>query len=112
MHAVRTLLDLADLHYTSGEQGLRYLPFGARAGILVAARVYREIGVVLRRRDGDCWLSRARVGATAKAAITLGALGGTTGLRPREVEGMTHGLSLGLLQPASVARPMEAGLGN
>jgi phytoene synthase len=112
VHAVRTLLDLADRHYTSGEQGLRYLPFGARAGILVAARVYRKIGVVLRRRDGDCWSSRARVGATAKAAITLGALGGTTGLRPREVEGMTHGLSLGLLQPASVARPMEAGLGN
>jgi hypothetical protein len=60
VHAVRTLLDLADRHHTSGEQGLRYLPCGARAGILVAARVYRKIGVVLRRRDGDCGLVRSR----------------------------------------------------
>lgn len=112
VHAVRTLLDIADRHYASGERGLHHLPAGARAGILVAARVYREIGVVLRQRDGDCWSSRARVGAAAKAAITLGALRATAGLLPCEVEGMTHGLSLQLMQHSSTARPVEAGLGN
>ena len=46
--ALRTLLDAADRHYASGEQGLRYLQAGARTGILVAARTYRGIGTVLR----------------------------------------------------------------
>ena len=112
VHAVRTLLNLADRHYASGEQGLHHLPAGARAGILVAARVYREIGVVLRQRDGDCWSSRAHVGAAAKAAITLRALRGTARLQRRAVEGMTHGLSLHGLHQASTAWTLEAGLGN
>ncbi len=111
VHAMSTLLDLADRHYASGEQGLHHLPAGARAGILVAARVYREIGVVLRLRDFDCWSSRARVGVAAKAAITLGALRGTAGLRRLSGEGMTHGLSLRARQPAGIAWPMGADLG-
>ena len=76
-HALCTLLDLADRFYASGEKGLRYLPAGARTGILVAARVYRGIGVVLRQRDYDCWTSRAMVGNGGKAVITLRALAGT-----------------------------------
>lgn len=112
VHAMSTLLDLADRHYISGEQGLRYLPAGARAGILVAARVYREIGVVLRLRDFDCWSSRARVGAATKAAITLGALRGRAGLRRLSVAGMTHGLSLRSLQHSSTPWPMGADRGN
>ena len=77
VHAIEALLTLADRYYASGEQGLRYLPPGARSGILVAARVYREIGVVLRQRGGDCWTSRASVSTAAKAGITFRALGGT-----------------------------------
>ena len=70
LHTIRALLDLADQYYSSAEHGMHYLPPGARAGIRVAARVYQEIGVVLRQRGGDCWTSRATVGTTAKAAIT------------------------------------------
>ena len=70
-HALRVLLEAADRHYASGEQGLRYLPAGARAGILVAARVYRGIGTVLREREFDCWSSRAKVSTAGKLAITL-----------------------------------------
>ena len=80
-HALCTLLDLADRFYASGEQGLRYLPAGARTGILVTARVYRGIGTVLREREYDCWSSRAMVGIGGKAAITLRALAGTLGTR-------------------------------
>jgi 15-cis-phytoene synthase len=94
MHAIHTLLDVAERHYASGEQGLRYLPARARAGILVAARVYREIGVVLRRREYDCWSSRAHVGTGAKAAITMSALSGTAALLRRPAEDMTHGQTL------------------
>ena len=77
--ALRLLLDTADHHYARGEQGLRYLPVGAGTGILVAARTYRAIGTVLRRREFDCWSSRAHVGSARKAAITLGALAATAG---------------------------------
>ena len=80
-HALCTLLDLADRFYASGELGLRFLPAGARTGILVAARVYRGIGLVLREREYDCWSSRAMVGNGGKVAITLGALAGTLGAR-------------------------------
>ena len=112
VHAVRTLLDLADRHYASREQGLRHLPAGARAGILVAARMYREIGAVLRQRDFDCWSSRARVGTATKAVITLGALRRTAGLRRGFVAGMTHGQSLRALRPVSAAWPLGTDLGN
>lgn len=72
--ALRMLLDTADRYYASGEQGLRYLPAGARTGILVAARAYRGIGTVLRERGFDCWSSRAAVSAAGKVVITLRAL--------------------------------------
>ena len=94
VQAVHTLLALADRHYASGEQGLHHLPAAARAGILVAARVYQEIGVVLRQRDGDCWSSRATVGTAAKAAVTLRALGGTASPQRHKENGATHGPSL------------------
>ncbi|MDZ7589649.1 MAG: phytoene/squalene synthase family protein [Rubrivivax sp.] len=111
MHAMRTLLDVADRHYASGEQGLRYLPAGARAGILVAARVYREIGVVLRRREFDCWSARARVGTAAKAAIALSAFSGTAAPRRRPAEALTHGQTLHRQQRAGPTWAMGADLG-
>jgi phytoene synthase len=74
VNAVATLLDLADGYYARGEAGLAYLPGGARFGILVAARLYRAIGGVLRRRECDCWTSRARVGTLSKVAVTVRAL--------------------------------------
>jgi phytoene synthase len=49
--AVRRLLDLADEHYKIGYEGLGYLPVKVRPAIRVAAAVYREIGVQIRRRD-------------------------------------------------------------
>lgn len=76
-HALHVLLEAADRHYASGEQGLRYLPSGARTGILVAARVYRGIGTVLRKREFDCWSSRAKVSTPGKLAISLRALAAT-----------------------------------
>lgn len=72
--AVAELLELADKYYASGEQGLAYLPAGARAGILVAARVYREIGVKLRRRDYDFWSERVCVPSGRKLMVTASAL--------------------------------------
>jgi len=90
IQALRTLLDLADRHYASGVQGLVCLPARARTGILVAAELYRGIGVILRRREYDCWSSRAMVGTTGKAAITLRVFAETVG-RPWSGNVRDHG---------------------
>ncbi len=51
--AVRRVLDLADQHYRRSEAGLRFLPWRSRAAIRAAARLYEEIGVVVRARGPD-----------------------------------------------------------
>jgi phytoene synthase len=71
---VASLLEKAECYYRSGEQGLAYLPVGARSGILVAARVYRGIGTALKRRHYHYWPQRIVVSNTIKAAITAHAL--------------------------------------
>ncbi|MDH4390935.1 MAG: phytoene/squalene synthase family protein [Aquabacterium sp.] len=116
VQAVHALLALADHHYARGEQGLHHLPVAARAGILVAARIYQEIGVVLRQRQGDCWSSRAMVGSAAKAAITRGALsalGGTRQQLQTAVVGTAPRLSWRLARTdAGAARATEGGHGD
>jgi phytoene synthase len=53
---------------------LPFLPVRARAGILVAGRVYRAIGHRLAARDFAYWDGRAFVPDWRKATITLTAL--------------------------------------
>jgi len=69
--AVATLLDLADDYYESGEKGLSYLPFRARLAILVAARLYREIGQKLRRQGCEYWHHRIVVSKAKKFMLTI-----------------------------------------
>ncbi len=75
--ATARLLALADAYYASGHAGLAYLPLRARAGVLVAARVYRHIGSVLRQRRCEAVARRAVVSDTVKLGISLWALLGT-----------------------------------
>ncbi len=79
--SVVSLLEQADDFYQSGELGLPYLPFRARCGILVAARVYRAIGGQLRQRNCNYWHGRVRVTDWEKAMISACALM-TLPLRP------------------------------
>ena len=64
------LLGIADQYYRSGEMGMSYLPAGARAGILTAARVYREIGTGLKRRQHQFWQGRVVVSPVRKVFVT------------------------------------------
>ena len=73
-NAVGVLLTTAEGYYRSGENGLHYLPSGARAGILVAARLYRAIGRQLGRSGCDYWTRRTVVSAPAKLGLTVHAL--------------------------------------
>lgn len=72
--AVARLLALAETYYASGEAGLPFLPVRARAGILVAGRVYRAIGHRLAAAEHAYWAGRAFVPDWRKATITLSAL--------------------------------------
>ncbi len=71
---VLDLLELADHHYDSADLGMRFIPWPSRLAILVASRVYRGIGVVLRVRGGDVTEGRAVVPGWAKVGWTLVAL--------------------------------------
>jgi phytoene synthase len=73
--AVGEVLDLADVHYASGEEGLAFLPPRAHLSILVAARVYREIGHELRRRQLRAWEGRTVVSLPRKLSTAARALG-------------------------------------
>jgi phytoene synthase len=75
-HCLKTLLTLADQYYKSGEAGLHYLPLNARTAILVAGRVYREIGQVLKARDFAYWEGRAFVTPRVKLSRTATAIVG------------------------------------
>jgi phytoene synthase len=62
-------LALAEPYYASGLAGLVYLPPESRRGILIAAKVYREIGEELRRQGPHRTADRVAVPAWRKAAL-------------------------------------------
>lgn len=67
---VLDLLALADRHYASADLGMRFIPWRSRLAILIASRVYRAIGLVLRRRGGDPMRGRAVVPTLTKLGWT------------------------------------------
>jgi phytoene synthase len=71
---VLDLLALADRHYASADAGSVYIPWPSRLAILVAARLYRAIGQVLRARGGDALRGRAVVPKILKLGWTAVAL--------------------------------------
>lgn len=72
---VDDLLVDADRFYASADRGMRFIPWRARLAIRVASRVYRAIGVKLRRRGSDPWGGRTFVPWPGKVRWTLAALG-------------------------------------
>ena len=84
-------LALAEPYYASGIAGLVYLPSESRRGILVAARVYREIGEELRRRGPHRKEDRVVVPAWRKATLVAGVIVGGS---PWPNESPTHDIAL------------------
>ncbi len=108
--AVARLLAVAEVYYASGEAGLPFLPVRARAGILVAGRVYRAIGHRLAAAEHAYWQGRAFVPDWRKATITLTALTtqplrGAFWSRPTSHHGQLHRALVGL--PGITARHGE-----
>lgn len=71
---VADLLEMADGYYASAEDGMRFIPWRARFAIVVASRVYRSIGVKLRRSGSDPWTGRTVVSPLGKLGVASGAL--------------------------------------
>lgn len=72
--ATRRLLAMAEPYYASGERGLALLSSGVQPGLRVAARVYREIGVMIGRQRYSPLAPRARVPTWRKLMVALRAL--------------------------------------
>lgn len=68
------VLALAERYYRSAQAGLRFIPLATRVAILVAARVYRAIGVKVLSRDADVLSGRTVVGPIGKLRAAAGAL--------------------------------------
>jgi phytoene synthase len=73
--AVDRLLDLAEEYYQSALLGIQLLPFRSRLSIIIALRVYRQIGWVLKRRNLPWWQGRVFVTKSEKAFLSLRSLG-------------------------------------
>lgn len=71
--ASQRLLARAETFYRSAENGMGYLPLRARFAVLVASRVYRQIGVKIARQNHEPWNGRVRIAGIEKVAIALGA---------------------------------------
>lgn len=84
-------LALAERYYASGMAGLVYLPPESRRGILVAARVYREIGEELRRQGPHRTEDRVVVPAWRKATLVAATFFGSA---PWSAEKPAHDITL------------------
>lgn len=68
------LLTLADRYYLSAEAGLLALPVRARAAIIVAARIYRQIGVELQAGGLNWQTGRVVTSPVSKCRASLAGL--------------------------------------
>lgn len=68
------LLDLAERYYASADAGMRFIPWRTRIAMVVASRLYRQIGVKLRRNGARFVDGRTVVGPFEKATTLVSAL--------------------------------------
>jgi phytoene synthase len=87
--AIKRLLDLAEAYYESALLGIQLLPLRSRFSIIVALRVYREIGHSLQQQNLPWWQGRIFVGKRRKILLSIRSL---VDLRPIKVP--KHNLQL------------------
>jgi len=84
--AIDQLLALAELYYASALQGIHLLPWRSRFSIIVALRVYRQIGRQLKRGGLKWWQGRTVVSKLTKARLSISSLIDLlSGLSPKPV---------------------------
>ena len=73
VNSATRLIELAECYYSSAYLGFGYLPLRSRFAILVAARIYRQIGLKLRRNGFQVWNGRTVVSDTEKLIVASNA---------------------------------------
>jgi len=74
INAVKKLLELAQQYYDSAGKGFCFIPLRARFAIALAAKLYQQIGMVLKNNDYHYWQQRAYVSTQSKLLISLGCI--------------------------------------
>jgi phytoene synthase len=72
--AINHLLELADQYYASALLGIHLLPFRSRFSIIVALRVYRQIGRQLKAGGLQWWRGRTVVSKASKVCLSISSL--------------------------------------
>ena len=72
--AIDQLLELADQYYASALLGIHLLPFRSRFSIIVALRVYRQIGRQLKAGGLQWWRGRTVVSKATKIRLSISSL--------------------------------------
>jgi 15-cis-phytoene synthase len=72
--AIDQLLKLADQYYASALLGIHLLPFRSRFSIIVALRVYRQIGRQLKAGGLQWWRGRTVVSKASKMRLSISSL--------------------------------------
>jgi 15-cis-phytoene synthase len=69
--ALANLLGIADNYYKSGNAGLPFIPLRARAGILIASKLYQAIGTKLQKQGYHYWQKRAMLSRQDKLMLSI-----------------------------------------
>jgi 15-cis-phytoene synthase len=69
--ALASLLGIADNYYKSGNAGLAFIPLRARAGILIASKLYQAIGIKLQKQSYCYWQKRAMLSKQDKLMLSI-----------------------------------------
>jgi 15-cis-phytoene synthase len=84
-HAVRRLLETAEIFYGSGDAGLPFLPWRSRIAVTTARRVYSAIGQRILAGGADVSAPRVFVPTSHKLWYTARAAFGATCTRARQL---------------------------
>jgi phytoene synthase len=103
---VARLLDAAAPYYASARHGIARLPYRSAWAVNAAARVYGEIGALVRARGADAWSARASASRGRKLAL-LAAAGAEAGWLKLAAADRQPVAPSGLWAPPDVAYPSK-----
>ena len=88
--AIKTLLTLSEKYYISAFAGIKFLPLRSRLAIIIALRIYREIGIKLSKKQYNWWEGRTIISRGAKLLLTIRSIGDLFFLKSSEHDESLH----------------------
>ena len=88
--AIENLLTLSEKYYNSAFAGIKFLPLRSRLAIIIALRIYREIGIKLSKKQYNWWEGRTIISRGAKLLLTIRSIGDLFFLKSSEHDESLH----------------------